>query len=62
AIALGADAVLIGRLMAYGIAAAGEHGAYQVLDLLRREIETVLVLLGRGDITDLGRSAVEWEC
>jgi isopentenyl diphosphate isomerase/L-lactate dehydrogenase-like FMN-dependent dehydrogenase len=32
-----------------------------VLDLLRQEIETVLVLLGRGDITDLDRSAVEWE-
>ena len=48
AIALGADAVLIGRLSAYGIAAAGEEGAYQVLDLLRQEIETVLVLLGRG--------------
>jgi 4-hydroxymandelate oxidase len=61
AIALGADAVLIGRLSAYGIAAAGEEGAYQVLDLLRQEIETVLVLLGRGGITDLDRSAVEWE-
>lgn len=61
AIALGADAVLIGRLAAYGIAAAGEDGAHQVLDLLRREIETVLVLLGRGDITDLDRAAVEWE-
>jgi isopentenyl diphosphate isomerase/L-lactate dehydrogenase-like FMN-dependent dehydrogenase len=60
AIALGADAVLIGRLSAYGIAAAGEEGAYQVLDLLRQEIETVLVLLGRGGITDLDRSAVEW--
>lgn len=61
AIALGADAVLIGRLSAYGIAAAGEDGAYQVLELLRREIETVLVLLGRGEITSLDRSAVEWE-
>lgn len=61
AIALGADAVLIGRLSAYGIAAAGEDGAHQVLELLRREIETILVLLGRGDITDLDRSAVEWE-
>ena len=56
-----AIAVLIGRLSAYGIAAAGEEGAYQVLDLLRQEIETVLVLLGRGGITDLDRSAVEWE-
>jgi 4-hydroxymandelate oxidase len=61
AIALGADAVLVGRLSAYGIAAAGEEGAYQVLDLLRQEIETVLVLLGRGGITDIDRSAVEWE-
>jgi isopentenyl diphosphate isomerase/L-lactate dehydrogenase-like FMN-dependent dehydrogenase len=61
AIALGADAVLIGRLCAYGIAAAGEEGAYQVLDLLRQEIETVLVLLGRGGVTDIDRSAVEWE-
>jgi len=61
AIALGADAVLIGRLCAYGIAAAGEEGAYQVLDLLRQEIETVLVLLGRGGITEIDRSAVEWE-
>ncbi|GAA5149338.1 alpha-hydroxy acid oxidase [Pseudonocardia eucalypti] len=61
AVALGADAVLIGRLSAYGIAAAGEDGAYQVLELLRREIETVLILLGRGDITDLDRSSVEWE-
>jgi isopentenyl diphosphate isomerase/L-lactate dehydrogenase-like FMN-dependent dehydrogenase len=61
AIALGADAVLIGRLSAYGLAAAGEESAYQVLDLLRQEFETVLVLLGRRDITDIDRSAVEWE-
>jgi C-methyltransferase len=44
----GADAVLIGRLSAYGIAAGGEEGAYQVLDMLRQEIETVLVLLVAG--------------
>ena len=31
------------------------------IDLLRQEIETVLVLLGRGGITDLDRSAVELE-
>lgn len=59
AIALGAHAVLIGRLSAYGLAAAGEDGAYRVLDLLRQEIETVLVLLGRGGVTDIGRDAVE---
>jgi isopentenyl diphosphate isomerase/L-lactate dehydrogenase-like FMN-dependent dehydrogenase len=58
AIALGADAVMIGRLTAYGLAAAGEAGADQVLSLLRREIETTLVLLGRGGIRDLDKSAV----
>lgn len=60
AVALGADAVLIGRLSAYGIAAAGEAGAYRVLELLRQEIETVLVLLGRGGVADIDRGAVEW--
>jgi isopentenyl diphosphate isomerase/L-lactate dehydrogenase-like FMN-dependent dehydrogenase len=59
-VALGATAVLIGRLYAYGLAAAVEGGACRVLDLLRQEIETVLVLLGRGGITDLNGSAVEW--
>ena len=32
-----------------------------MLDLLRQEIETVLVLLGGGGITEIDRSAVEWE-
>jgi len=58
AVALGADAVMIGRLTAYGLAAAGEEGVDQVLSLLRREIETTLVLLGRGGIGDLDSSAV----
>jgi 4-hydroxymandelate oxidase len=58
ALALGADAVMIGRLAAYGLAAAGEQGTDQVLDLLQREIETVLVLLGRGGVTDLDATAV----
>jgi (S)-mandelate dehydrogenase len=58
AIALGADAVMIGWLTADGLAAAGEEGADQVLSLLRREIETTLVLLGRGGIRDLDQDAI----
>ena len=46
AIALGADAVGIGRLFGYGIAAAGEDGVVRVLDLLEQEIRTCLGLLG----------------
>lgn len=59
AVALGADVVVLGRLVAYGLAAAGEAGVRQVLQLLREEIVTVLTLLGRGDISDLDRTALD---
>jgi isopentenyl diphosphate isomerase/L-lactate dehydrogenase-like FMN-dependent dehydrogenase len=59
AIALGADVVVLGRLAAYGLAAAGEHGVRRVLQLLREEILTVLTLLGRGGIGDLDRKALQ---
>jgi isopentenyl diphosphate isomerase/L-lactate dehydrogenase-like FMN-dependent dehydrogenase len=58
AIALGADVVVIGRLAAYGLAAAGEAGLVRVLELLHAEITTILTLLGRGGITDLNRDAL----
>ncbi|HEX6684689.1 MAG TPA: alpha-hydroxy acid oxidase [Candidatus Limnocylindrales bacterium] len=58
AIALGADAVVIGRLAAYGLAAGGESGVSRVLELLRAEITTILTLLGRGGLTDLNRDAL----
>ena len=46
AIALGADAVGIGRLFGFGIAAAGEAGIVQVLEILEGEMRTCLGLLG----------------
>src|SRR2546422_5407999 len=46
ALALGARAVLIGRAMLWGLAGAGEQGVAHVLELLRREIELGLGLLG----------------
>jgi len=60
AVALGADVVMIGRLVAYGLSAAGERGVDQVLALLKGEIQTTLTLLGRGGIRDLDGSAVAW--
>jgi isopentenyl diphosphate isomerase/L-lactate dehydrogenase-like FMN-dependent dehydrogenase len=59
AVALGADVVVLGRLAVYGLAAAGEHGVRQVLQLLREEIVTVLTLLGRGGISELDRAALQ---
>ena len=51
AIALGADAVGIGRLFCYGLAAAGEPGVVRVLELLENEIRSCFGLLG---VTTLG--------
>jgi isopentenyl diphosphate isomerase/L-lactate dehydrogenase-like FMN-dependent dehydrogenase len=46
AIALGADAVMVGRPALWGLVAAGEEGARRVLELLRDELELALVLCG----------------
>ena len=46
ALALGARAVLSGRAVLWGLAAAGEDGTARVLALLREEIEGGLRLLG----------------
>jgi isopentenyl diphosphate isomerase/L-lactate dehydrogenase-like FMN-dependent dehydrogenase len=59
ALALGADAVLVGRPALWGLAAGGEEGARRVLELLRDELELALALCGCGSPEDLGRTHVE---
>ncbi len=54
ALALGADAVLVGRPALWGLAAAGEAGARRVLDLLREELELALTLCGCASPAALG--------
>jgi isopentenyl diphosphate isomerase/L-lactate dehydrogenase-like FMN-dependent dehydrogenase len=46
ALALGARATLAGRAVLWGLAAAGEEGVTRVLELLRNEIASGLMLLG----------------
>jgi glycolate oxidase len=46
ALALGADAVAIGKLQGWGLAAAGEAGLVRVLELLEHEITVAMGLLG----------------
>jgi heme/flavin dehydrogenase (mycofactocin system) len=53
ALALGAKAVMIGRASLWGLAANGQAGVENVLDLLRSGIESTLLGLGRGSIHDL---------
>jgi isopentenyl diphosphate isomerase/L-lactate dehydrogenase-like FMN-dependent dehydrogenase len=54
ALALGAQAVMIGRSTLYGVAAGGEDGAARALEIYRDEISRVLALLGCRGISDLG--------
>ncbi|MFM1722807.1 alpha-hydroxy acid oxidase [Rhodococcus sp. PAM 2766] len=58
ALALGADAVLVGRPCLYGMAVAGDRGVEHVLTILRDEIARGLTLLGVRDVHDLDRSHV----
>jgi isopentenyl diphosphate isomerase/L-lactate dehydrogenase-like FMN-dependent dehydrogenase len=53
ALALGADAVLVGRPALWGLAAGGRQGVARVLGLLREELELTLGLLGCTSPTEL---------
>ena len=53
AIALGADAVLIGRAYLYGAMAAGKAGVQKVVQILRFEMETAMKLMGVKDLSEL---------
>jgi L-lactate dehydrogenase (cytochrome)/glycolate oxidase len=54
AVALGARAVMIGRASLWGLAANGQAGVENVLDLLRSGIESALLGLGHSSIQELG--------
>ncbi|HKF81584.1 MAG TPA: alpha-hydroxy acid oxidase [Solirubrobacterales bacterium] len=58
ALALGADAVLVGRPALWGLAAGGRDGVARVLDLLREELELTLGLCGCTSPTELARAHV----
>lgn len=58
ALALGADAVLVGRPVLWGLAVGGEAGVRRVLDLLRAELELALALCGCASPAELTPSHV----
>jgi 4-hydroxymandelate oxidase len=58
AIALGARAVLIGRPYLWALAANGEAGVREALELLRAEIVMAMTLCGRVDVTQIDRAVL----
>ena len=58
ALALGARAVMIGRPYLWGLAASGERGVGNVLEILRQGISETLYGLGKASVHDLARDDV----
>jgi L-lactate dehydrogenase (cytochrome) len=53
ALALGARAVMIGRAYLWGLAAAGQPGVENILDIMRAGIDSALLGLGRASTSEI---------
>jgi L-lactate dehydrogenase (cytochrome) len=60
ALALGADCVSIGRAYLYGLGAAGERGVRHALEILRKELEMTMALVGVTDVQHITRDTIRW--
>ncbi len=58
ALALGARAVMIGRAALWGLAAGGQAGVQNVLDIMRTGIDSALLGLGRSSVHELTQDDV----
>jgi L-lactate dehydrogenase (cytochrome) len=61
AVALGADACLIGRAYAYGLGALGEAGAERAIRMLESDMMSTLALLGCNSVKELDASCLDGE-
>jgi L-lactate dehydrogenase (cytochrome) len=61
AIALGADAVAMGRPYFYALGAAGERGVDHLLEFMREGLERTMALTGCRTIAEIGRDLVSWK-
>ncbi|MBS1036206.1 MULTISPECIES: FMN-dependent L-lactate dehydrogenase LldD [Gluconobacter] len=52
-VAMGADAVLLGRAFVYALAAGGQKGVENVLDIMEKELRVAMTLTGASAISDL---------
>jgi len=59
AIALGADAVLVGRMQMYALSVAGALGVAHMLRLLREELAIAMALAGCATLRDIRSATVE---
>jgi L-lactate dehydrogenase (cytochrome) len=55
AIAMGADATMIGRAYLHGLGAMGEKGVTAALEVIRKEMDITMALCGRRDVANVNR-------
>lgn len=58
AIALGANAVLVGKPICFGLASGGAEGVTKTLEILRAEFEMAMALAGRANIASIDQSLI----
>lgn len=59
ALALGADAVCLGRAARWGLGAFGEPGAQKVIEIINAELHEAMAAAGRSSIAAIDRSVVK---
>jgi len=58
ALALGATAVQVGRPYLWGLGVAGAPGVTRVVEILRKELELAMALMGRPTLKSIDRTAI----
>ena len=58
ALALGANAVALGRAYLYGLAAGGELGVRRALEIMDSELRRTMALCGRARLSGLTRDLI----
>lgn len=56
--ALGANAVLVGKPVCFGLACGGAEGVAKVLEILRKELELAMMLTGKATIAEIDASVI----
>ncbi len=58
-IAMGADAVAVGRPMMYDLGLGGAQGVESVINFLNADLKTTMLLLGAAKLSDLNPNYIE---
>ncbi|SRR5690554_6880453 len=58
ALAIGADAICIGRPYLWGLGAFGQSGVERVLDILTRELEIVMAQMGAANLAEISARSI----